>query len=291
MPVHTRNTSPIELTGPDVALARPLFEAAPANAHGFLFSVLEGNHAGRIFVDNAGAPTAAMATLACEFNFLVGDARNTAFAAAVQQLLLTDLAPPPAPWGRMLFLMPLTQAWHTDVLQRYSGYRIDDISRRVFTFDPARFTAQHRDWQNRIPDTFTLRRYDRELVQSAEGLVEFWSGIDNFLANGFGFALMEGGEVASRCHTVLCGAGEAEISVETAEPYRRQGLATLTACAFIEHALQRGMRPAWSCWFNNHASITLAGRLGFLPAADMPVCVVVLDDTAHAPATGDDAEA
>lgn len=279
MPAHTRNTSLIELTGPDRALVRPLFEAAPANAHGFLFSVLEGNHAGRIFVDNAAAPTAAMASLACEFNFLVGDAGNTAFAGAVQQLFLTDLTPPPAPWGQMLFLMPLSRAWHADILRRYGSYRIDDIARRVFTFDAGRFAVRHGDWRARLPRGFTLRLYDRALAESAEGLAEFWSGIDNFLANGFGYALTRGSEVAGRCHTVLCGAGEAEISIETAEAYRRQGLATLTACAFIEHALHKGMQPAWSCWFNNDASIALAGELGFVSAPDMPVCVVVLDST------------
>ena len=267
----------IELTGADMARARPLFEAAPPNAHSFLFSVLEGNHVGRIFVDRAEAPTAALANLMCEFNFLLGDAGNTSFAAAVQRLLLNELAPPPAPWGQMLFLMPLSEVWHADILQRYSGYRIDDIHRKVFTFDADRFAARHRDWENRLPDGFTLRRYDHELAENAGGLAEFWSGLDNFLASGFGFAVMHGNEVASRCHTVLCGAGEAEISIETAEAYRRRGLATLSACAFIDHALERGMRPAWSCWFNNDASIALAEGLGFLPAADMPVCVVVLD--------------
>jgi RimJ/RimL family protein N-acetyltransferase len=277
MPVHTQNTSLIELTGSDRALVRPLFEATPSNAHSFLFSVLEGNHVGRIFVDNAKAPTVALASLMCEFNFLLGDAGNTAFADSVQQLFLGELAPPPAPWGQMLFLMPLGEAWHADILQRYNRYRIDDIHRKVFTFDAGRFAARHSGWRSRLPDGFALRRYDHELAESAGGLAEFWSGLDNFLANGFGFAVMHENEVASRCHTVLCGAGEAEISIETAEAYRRQGLATLSACAFIDHALERGMRPAWSCWFNNEASIALAEVLGFLPAADMPVCVVVLD--------------
>jgi RimJ/RimL family protein N-acetyltransferase len=280
MAIHVLNDTLFELTGAEIDRVLPLLEAAPANAHGFLFAVPEGHHAGRIFVDRAEAPTAAVAALKCEFKFMLGDAGNRAFAAAVQHLFLTELAPAPAPWGRMLFLMPLSEAWRADVRQRYGAYRIDNIHRKVFTFDADRFAARHSDWPTRQPDTFTLKRYDRELAESAEGLTEFWSGIDNFLANGFGFALTQSDDVASRCHTVLRGAGEAEISIETAEPYRHQGLATLTACAFIDHAVRAGLTPGWSCWFNNDASIALATKLGFVPAADMPVCVVVLDTPA-----------
>ncbi|MGC9396922.1 MAG: GNAT family N-acetyltransferase, partial [Anaerolineae bacterium] len=49
---------------------------------------------------------------------------------------------------------------------------------------------------------------------------------------------MKGNEIVSRCHTVTVGGGEAEINIETAEAYRRQGFATLAACAFIEQCLE-----------------------------------------------------
>lgn len=270
-----------ELSGADSVQATALFHHAPHHAHTFLFSVLEGQHVGRIFVDDPTSPTAALVHLACEYTFLLGDASNEAFAAATQRLLLNELASSPAPYGQLLFLIPTTDAWHADILRRYCDFRIDDIRRKAFTFDPEAYRARHNDWRTRLPADVTLCRYDGGLAESAGGLAEFWGSIDRFLADGFGFALMRDGEPVSRCHTVLVGAGEAEISVETADAYRRRGLATLTACAFIDHALQRGLTPSWSCWAHNEPSVALARHLGFRSTADVPVAVIFLNQEAQ----------
>jgi RimJ/RimL family protein N-acetyltransferase len=148
------------------------------------------------------------------------------------------------------------------------------IARAAFDLSLEGFRQSHARWQSRIPEGLAVRRYDRALTESAPGIVEFWGSIDAFLQHGLGFAVLQGEETVSRCHTVLAGDGRAEISIETQEAYRRQGLATLACCAFIESCLDGGLRPEWSCWHNNAASIALAEKLGFERAPDVPVVYV-----------------
>ena len=55
----------------------------------------------------------------------------------------------------------------------------------------------------------------------------------------------------------------AEIGIGTAEGYRRQGLATLTAARAIQACEARGYAVFWNAAQQNVASVALARRLGF----------------------------
>ena len=245
--------------------ARPLFQAMGHNQL-FADAVFEGNHVGRIFVNDPEHPTAALLAPMCEFFFLAGRTDNTAFNQAMRALTLSDLVSP----GGDLLLFPTSEVWQSALDKLFADYARLHVARKAFTFTPAVFAERHGRWRERIPDGYAVSQYDRALGEGTE-LADFWGSLDNFLACGFGFAVMKGEEVISRCHSVMVGGGEAEISIETAEAYRRQGFATLAACAFIEQCLEQGLHPAWSCWDNNIPSQILAQKLGFEQPVDVPV--------------------
>ena len=54
-----------------------------------------------------------------------------------------------------------------------------------------------------------------------------------------------------------------EIGIETKEPYRRKGYAALTAAAFVDDCLSKGLIPVWCCWDFREGSKELAEMLGF----------------------------
>jgi len=85
-----------------------------------------------------------------------------------------------------------------------------------------------------------------------------WSSRQAFLEQGAGFCLFRGEEMVSHCISVLAGAGELEIGIGTERPYPRRGFALLTASAFVEHRLARGLAPIWGCFPQNVPSCTLA---------------------------------
>jgi GNAT superfamily N-acetyltransferase len=57
--------------------------------------------------------------------------------------------------------------------------------------------------------------------------------------------------------------GQSDLSIDTAPPYRRRGLARLACSALIRDQLDRGRRPVWGAMASNIASQQLAARLGF----------------------------
>jgi len=255
-----------ELARTEYVQLRPLFGDI-AHCRALVFSLLEGNHAGRAFVDRPENPSVAFLALTCEFWFVAGDAGNNGFLRTLRDWALSELRPPS---GQMFFFPP-DLAWQQALQGLFADLQPMVIARIELDLDMERFEQQ--GWRHRVPAGFRVQRYGRALATGL-GLEAFWGSLDRFLARGYGFAVLHGDEVVSRCHTVVVGDGRAEISIETTEPYRRQGLGGLAACAFIEHSLEQGTRPVWSCWSTNTPSVRMAQKLGFATQADVPVLYV-----------------
>ena len=86
----------------------------------------------------------------------------------------------------------------------------------------------------------------------------------------FGVCLLQRDDIVSACTAVSVGGGQAEVDIHTEEAYRRRGYGYLTACAFIEQCLARGLTPGWACWPYRIASQALAEKLGFEVRPDVP---------------------
>lgn len=251
----------IELPDYRYHIASPLFAGIPHNT-ALVFGVLEGSTPGRVFVDECDTPSAALVTVEGAFSYLAGLPTPGAPASLVR-LLFSDLLPGAA--EKELVLFAFTNPWRSalyPLMQKHGAIR---ISRKTFSFNPERF-ASLAGWRKWIPAGMQLHPVDSALPG---GLSELCASFDE-RSRRFGFVLQAGDEIASLCAAVSVGGGEAEIDVHTAETWRGRGLATLTACAFIEECLARGLRPAWSCWPYREASCGLARKLGFEDCPDAP---------------------
>ncbi|MBN1249890.1 MAG: GNAT family N-acetyltransferase [Anaerolineae bacterium] len=261
----------IELPAPGFGSIRALLTGGMVG-HSLIAALLEGNHTGRVFVDAAPAartPSTALVALTCEFNYVLGRADNPEANAAIRSLLWSGLDPE----AEYVVVFPTSEAWQGVLEAMFGGAsELHHGARDEYTFDVDRWTAAHGDWRSRIPAGFEVRPYDHALAEG-QGFAEFWGSLDAFLERGIGYAVVKDGEAVSRCHTVMVGAGEAEISIETAEPYRRRGMATLAACAFIERCQEVGLHPAWSNWDYNEPSRRLAERLGFVRRGTSPALI------------------
>jgi RimJ/RimL family protein N-acetyltransferase len=240
------------------------------------FAVIEGNNPGRVFVDDASAPTVAFIWSRWGYYYLAGDVHNEAVNRSLARLLSEELIPQSVALGeRWPVLYPYPEAWREKIDVLLGGRAVQRLYRRTYTFNPSRF-ARLPDWRERVPAGFSMRRIDEELIAAtgdelAGGIKGTWSSIDHFLSKGLGYCLLHEGRVASLCLACLAGLGRLEIGISTAEAYRRQGLATLTASAFIKDCLQKGLQPNWECWWTNTASAALAEKLGFEQGVDFPV--------------------
>jgi RimJ/RimL family protein N-acetyltransferase len=256
----------IELNHDEYVKVRPLFDGI-THSRSFVFSLFEGNHSGRVYVDDAAFPQTALLALTCEYWCLAGRDDNPEFNQWLHDWVLANLKP----GDNYIFFLPFTEPWRNRLTELFKTQNIITITRAAFDFNPERFQQLHAVWRERIPAGYRIVPYDRALAETAGGLAEFWGSIDHFLAHGLGYALMKGNEAVSRCHTVFVGDCEAEISISTDEKYRRQGLGTLATCAFIEACLQHGLKPQWSCWSNNAPSVAMAQHLSFTSRPDVRI--------------------
>jgi len=236
-----------------------------------LNAVIDGQHPGRVFADRVTHPTVAFVWTKWGYYYLAGDVSNARFNRSLYELLAEELIPASLALGeRDLILCPFPVGWEDQlgaILQHRKPMR---LFRRSFTFYPARF-ARHHGWESKVPAGFRVQRLDVELIERTEKQLETWRSVGDFLARGFGFCLLHDGNVVSECLSAFVSRGKVEISIDTAQDYRRRGLATLVASAFIEHCLARDLEPNWECWWQNAASCSLAAKLGFKAQTDHPV--------------------
>jgi RimJ/RimL family protein N-acetyltransferase len=239
----------IELKLSECALAAPLF-AGIGHSVPIVFSVLEGTAAGRVFVDRADRPRSAFLAVSGAFSYVAGDETDAAFGRDLVALIFDDLLP--SQEEQELALFAFTDAWRAKLDQLLAPKGAIRIHRKTFAFDAA-LAPDFGQWRGRMPAGYRM-----ESTALAVGDPRF------------GVRLLKDDEVVGECTSVFVGRGEAEIDIHTDENHRKFGLGTLTASAFLEECLSRGLRPNWTCWPEREGSIALAKKLGFIETADVP---------------------
>lgn len=233
-------------------------------------AICEGINPGRIFVDQHENPQTALIWSPVGYYFLAGNPAQAKDLAEISRVLTEIFVPASQATGETGFILIPSQAgWKEHLPALLPGRGVIEIYRRPFAFDPAQFAAQG-NWRERLPQGFRLQTVDAAFAEKV-GVRASWASIDDFLANGLGFALLNGDEIASACISVFASRERLEIDVHTDEKYQRRGFAMLTTSAFIEECLRRGQQPNWECFWENEASTQLAGRLGFSAEPDYPV--------------------
>jgi RimJ/RimL family protein N-acetyltransferase len=238
----------IELKPSEFAVVVPLFSDIEHSVP-IVFSVLEGTAAGRVFADRADQPRSAFLAVSGAFSYVVGHETGDAFGRKLVALLFDNLLPSQEEQEFVLFAF--TDGWRKKLDQLLAPKGAIRIYRKAFTWDADRAPGW-RLWGDRVPAGYRME--------------------PTALAGGdprFGVRLLKADEVVGECTSVFVGRGEAEIDIHTDENHRNLGLGTLTASAFLEECLARGLRPSWTCWPEREASIALAKKLGFVETADV----------------------
>jgi hypothetical protein len=113
-----------------------------------------------------------------------------------------------------------------------------------------------------------VRRFGRDdldlLASAAEALRGFgFRSVEDLVAEGVVAGAVVDGRVVSLVHTYALSVGYADLGAATLEDWRGRDLAS-AAGALVASAVQEGGRvPVWSTGENNHASLRVAGKLGF----------------------------
>ena len=264
-----------ELTAPSCDAIRPLFAEMTAS-HSVVFAPLEGYNPGHVFVDDPDEPRSVCVAMGDTSYtgdvFFGGSAESDTFNADVRAFLTEEVMPSLVAneeEGHMM-LVSATEAWRQKLDSLMEAHGVRRIVRTLFRLDVSSFRERHAEWRSRIPNGYRVVRADRDLAAQIPGVAELWGSVDHFIEKGFGFCVVDGERVVSRCQPVFIGDGRAELGVGTDKEYRRRGLATLAGCACVEHCLDVGLAPEWGCFYNE-ASGGVARKLGFVQQPDLEV--------------------
>ncbi len=232
------------------------------------YAVCEGYNPGRVFVDDVNHPETLLIWTPVGYYFLV--LGQVQILGGLSRLLTETFIPASKELGETGYiLVAALDDWQEKTSALLGGREVIKIFRRPFSFNVDKFTARG-NWRAQIPDGFQLKRVDESLAEKA-GVLGSWASLDDFMAHGIGYALMDGDRIASVCASVFASSTHVEIDVHTEDEYRRRGFASMTASALIEECLRQGRQPNWECFWENEESTALALKLGFEQLADYPV--------------------
>ena len=252
----------------DYEKVRSLFEELEWNL--ITSAVIEGTSPGRVYADRVEDPrTAFMCTV--EGYYLAGYDKNDEFNTSLNKLIFarifsgdtfrkdeTDVAIGfyPDSWKEKMPIIfqgriPLTTARRHYVC---TGLKVDH-------------------WRNNLPEGFQIRRIDEKLLRTprieipqhlAGWIKTNWGSTSDFIKKGSGFCTSHDKRVVSWSLADCVSDNACEIGIHTREDYRRQGLATLTAAATVDHSLSSGFKyVGWHCDEYNLGSIGVAEKIGF----------------------------
>ncbi|WP_066498286.1 GNAT family N-acetyltransferase [Abyssisolibacter fermentans] len=230
-----------------------------SHSRALLFSVVEGNSKGRIFVDNIETPKTAF--IESDFSYLVGHESNIDFNNRIINYIFDIKIPKSKDKELILFLC--SDKW-LDIKRTLKDHGCITIHRKTFNFDVDKY-KEVRSKSNITTNKYDITKINIKLVNKYHKFKE----LINYPLR-FGFCIVNQEEIISECISVAVGAGEAEIGIATKEDYRRRGYATSVIFQFIDYCIDNDILPNWSCWPFRKESINLAKKLGFKENVEIP---------------------
>ncbi len=225
-----------------------------------IYSSLEGQYNGELYVDKEDNPQIAILFTPFAFHFVAGDADTSDVIDIVddtifkQYLLKTE--------QKEALLFAPNQKWHTildEVFKRHNGIK---DNRMVFCLNKEKYSEQNNtkkiitDMDNRVvfeKEQSSQKEYPVSRVYIGEKCVSFCSGF-------------------------MLGKGHAEIDIATVEEYRGKGYAKEAAFTLINQLLSDGIEPDWCTWPYRVESQKLAYSLGFELSDKIPAYIWVEDE-------------
>ena len=234
-------------------------------------AAIEGNNPGRIFVDEVDYPRIALG-LTVEGYLLVGDHTNAKTNEALRHLFKERIFTGEVfiNGNSSMSLAVHPQSWAEKLPALIPTHEIEALDRFYYVCRSVKF-----DWRNHLPDGYSVKRVDREFLESDQVIFsedirdwmdfeQVWGSEEDFYTKGVSFCVLYENKVVSWC-TSDCTAGERiDVGIFTLPAYRRQGLGTLVVAATTDYCLDYGFKTVgWHCNADNIGSWKTAERVGF----------------------------
>jgi hypothetical protein len=257
----------IRLERDEYVRVRPL--AGQPHLNLALDAMAEGNSPALIWVDDRAQPSAAYVWDRAHCHFLLGDASTPAFTRKVRELVCQEIAPQMVAQGKAFLKVHYSSVeWEQQIGPMFETAELIRRERVFYALD--RFAKP--DWRMSVPSGFSVRQIDVDLLATdrlrgieilRNEIQTGWHSLEDFLRTGFGYCLLRNDEIVTWCTGEYVSDGKCGVGIETAVEHMRRGFGTITASAFVEHAVAKGITPHWDSWKMNLPSVAVAQKVGF----------------------------
>ena len=256
-------------------------------------SVALGMSSGTIHVDRLSDPQTVLVRTGHRWHLIGGDPLDERARSDVGYLLREIIWPQAQQeGGEALVLYYTPAAWRGCLPHLLPAGNPISAERRYLELDTSTESAAL--W---LPNGFCLRSVTREAVEDAhlqgrddllEEMQSERASPDEFLQKSFGILAVHGNQLAGWCLSEYNVSDRCEVGIATMRRFRRQGIATAMATAFVAQARAFGFtRIGWHASAENTASLATAARLGFREVKSFEVLVAYFDPTLDLAAKGD----
>lgn len=214
-------------------------------------SIAEGFQTGDIYVDNAVRPEAVLFWHYCGFAYLSGRP-GEGFLTEIYNNFITAITD-----RRFLLITD-----DSDIIRFFSEKPDIALGRRI------EYILEDTGRISEMPPhpECSIRQIDSSLLTGISGRIIpafSWKYNEQFNKNGFGYALITDGTIASVAFSAAVSSEETDIGVETDEKYRGRGYASMLAARMCRDIIASGKRPVWAHAEQNIASMRTAAACGF----------------------------
>jgi len=279
-----------ELTRNDYEKVQPLF--AGLDYQLITTAVLAGASPGTIWADNPDQPQAAFMA-SPEGYFLAGSNSNEAFNRSLNALIMGTIlkGDKSTQYHEVIVVVCHPDDWEDKLDMVLRGQPPIKEQRMHFLLDRLQV-----DGQSDIQKGFAVGKIDENLLarpglqipEHVTGWMQTnWQSVDGFLQRAFGFCTVHDNEIVCWCMADCISGNACEIGIQTAEDYRRRGLATLTIAATVDYCLSHGLTTiGWHCHEDNPGSRGVAEKVGFVKERDYVHYLCIADEVDHLASLG-----
>ncbi|TFE02221.1 GNAT family N-acetyltransferase [Jeotgalibacillus salarius] len=231
-------------------------------------AVIEGVNRGRVFVDQVHDPVSAVVWLGnMDGIFVLGEEKNPLFTTKLRECIDMIIGPSAIATGiHEAEVLSYHPNWDL-VLDDVFGDRTNEKWEQFIYRYPS---VLHENPE--CPEGFRIVPLEKGLVQASdfsrrlirEKIDLFWSSEQDFFENGIGLCVMKDKEVATICMTGFRAGNVHVMDIETYKSFKKRGLGTAAAKAFVKTCHAEDGVPYWDCAADNVASVRTAEKAGFL---------------------------
>lgn len=166
-----------------------------------------------------------------------------------------------------VIMVPENDRWGRMIESCYGG-KARKVSRYAMKKEPHVFDKEKlQKLLGTLPDGYEFRLIDEDIYNQCRrqewcrDLVAQYKDYETYQRIGLGAAVLKGGRIVSGASSYSSYEGGIEVEIDTNEPYRRKGLASVCGAGLILECQKRGLYPSWDA--HNKWLVALAEKLGY----------------------------